>query len=223
MTIISLIIGLVVVLIGILIGQRLSDKREHQKAAEDLDKLQYLINADFSAINKINQRAIEYIPKFEKNIDGIVINLLKSSTAEHFQNHLNNLSLILIDFTYWDSIMSYGILFRLSGHDLKFITAVHTLISEMIPNQTKDFMTFTKSLSTLYFSNVFDSSKIPAIKLELEAYLCLMKNSHNSIQESITHLKNNVSWIDLNVEPIQEFKFGPPKMKVDHKGTYTIE
>ena len=44
-----------------------------------------------------------------------------------------------------------------------------------------------------------------------------MKRAHNSIQESITHVKNNIQWLDLTVEPIQEFKENGPQIKMTKK------
>ena len=50
--IIPSIIGVVAVLSGIWIGQHLSDRQEEKKKNEDMEKIRYFLNADFTLVQR---------------------------------------------------------------------------------------------------------------------------------------------------------------------------
>ena len=222
--IIPSVVGVLGILGGIWVGQHLSDRKEERKSKEELRKLQYLLNADFTLINRMNQQALENSPKLENFVDGITNIMPEIPNNEKFVEYFAGFRFAVHEFTYWDSIMAHGILIRLSEHDLRFITTAHKTISDTIRIQTEGFAKFGEGLYNLaYASNDIDVIKTIRIKIVLKAHLKSMKRAHDSIQDSITHVKNNIPWMDLTVEPIQEFKDSEPKMKIDSKGTYTFE
>ncbi len=222
--IIPSVVGVLGILGGIWVGQHLSDRKEKQKSKDEFTKLQNLLNADFTLINRMNQQALENIPKLENFVDGITNIMLEIPNAERFIEYFAGFRFAVYEFTYWDPIMAHGILIRLSEHDLRLITTSHKTISDTIKIQTEGFAKFGEGLYNLaYGSNDIDAIKTIRIKIVLKAHLNSMKRAHDSIQDSITHVKNNIPWIDLTVEPIQEFRESEPKIKIDSKGTYTFE
>jgi hypothetical protein len=218
------VVGIGGVLGGIWVGQHLSDRRENQKASEELRKLEYLLNADLTLINRMNLQALENIPILEKIVDDMINIIPEIPNNDKFVEYFAGFRFAVYDFTYWDSIMANGILIKLSEHDLRFITTVHKKVSDTIKIQTNGFAKFGEGLYNLAFaSNESEINKTNNIKTVLKAHLNSMKRAHNSIDESIIHIKNNISWVDLTIEPIQEFKEDGPKMIVDSKGTYSFE
>lgn len=222
--IIPSVVGVLGVLSGIWVGQYLSDRKEKQKSIDEITKLKNLLNADFTLINRMNQQALENIPKLENFVYEITNIMSEITNVEKFIKYFADFRFAVYEFTYWDPIMAHGILIRLSEHDLRFITTSHKTISDTIKIQTEGFVKFAENLHNLaYGSNDIDAIKTINIKIGLKAHLYSMKRSYDSIQDSITHVKNNIPWIDLTVEPIQELRENGPKMKIDDKGTYTFE
>jgi len=222
--IIPSVVGIMGILGGIWVGQHLSDRKESQKTAEELRKLRYLLNADFTLVNRMNLQAIKNIPKLRKTVNDITNIIPDISDNKKFVDYFAGFRFSVHEFTYWDSIISQGILFKLSEHDLRFITTSHKAISKTIKIQTDGFAQFGNGLFALTFgNNDADLIKTMKIKTVLIAHLDSMTRAHNSIQETITDVKNNISWIDLTVEPIQDYKTSEPKMKIDKKGSYTFE
>lgn len=222
--IITSVVGVLGILGGIWVGQHLSDRKEEQKSSEDLRKLRYLLNADFTLINRMNQQALKNIPKLENFVDGITNIMLEIPNDERFADYFIEFKFAVHEFTYWDSIMAQGILFKLSEHDLRLITTANKAIASTIKIQTNGFSQLGGELYDLaYVNNEDELVKIMKIKIILKAHMDAMIRGHNSIQEIITGVKNNVQWMDLTVEPIQDYKTSEPKRKIDSKGTYTFE
>jgi hypothetical protein len=222
--IIPSVVGVLGILGGIWVGQHLSDRKEKKKSNEDLKKLQYLLNADFTLINRMNEQSLEKILKLANTVRGFTNIMPEIPDNDKFVEFFASFRFGVHEFTYWDSIMAQGILFKLSEHDLRFITTANKAITNTIKIQSEGFAELAKGLFSLaYGNNNPEIIKTNQIKIILNAHLDSMKRGHNSIKETITDVKNNIQWIDLTVEPIQNYKTSEPKMKIDSKGTYTLE
>jgi len=222
--IIPSVVGILGILGGIWVGQHLSDRKENQKEKDELKKLQYLLNADFTLVNRMNEQSLENISKLENTVKGFTNIMPEIPDNDKFVEFFASFRFSVHEFTYWDSIMAQGILFKLSEHDLRFITTANKAISHTIKIQSEGFAELAKGLFNLaYGNNNSEMIKTNQIKIILNAHLDSMKRGNNSIKETITDIKNNIQWIDLSVEPIQNYKTSEPKMKIDSKGTYTLE
>ena len=217
------IAGVVGVLSGIWIGQHLSDRKEERQKADELEKIRYFLNADFSLV----QRTLTSMQKIHKKMYDVIV-----TKDQHDMGLLNRKGLeeLLVDlqiktvyFSYWDLLVTSGSLIKLEPNELRIIENSHHSIIEYRRIETKT----AKNLNDALIKNFVDKQSTRQAKKEFVKYKCKIYldgvfETYDYIQERLTFLKNNISWINLEINPITKVK-NEPKMKIDSKGTYTFE
>ena len=126
-------------------------------------------------------------------------------------------------FSYWDLLVTSGSLIKLNPDELRIIENTHRSIIEYRKIETESGQKLNNALlEKILDQNLSPQEKKNFVRARCELYFKELFETYDYIQNRLTVLKNNISWINLKTEPISELK-NEPKIKIDSKGTYTIE
>jgi len=214
--IIPSVIGVVGVFSGIWIGQHLSDRKEMRQKTEELEKIRYLINADFTLIKRQTDNGIT---KEKETLEQLVNQngiAYYASSLEIFSDHLHKFGFSVGGFTYWDSLTSSGNLIKIEPDELRIITTTHRLVTKIISQQQESFDRFMKDILYSMFENPTTiQQRIEIFKSKYQLYYKLAMKGYEILQKHMFNAKENISWINLNTEPILEFKHQQDNVKID--------
>ncbi|QLH07419.1 hypothetical protein [Nitrosopumilus ureiphilus] len=201
------VVGVVGVLSGIWIGQHLSDRKEERKENEVMEKMRYLLNADYTLINRM-------ITNYEKSLkewnDVIAKN---DQIATLYVSDLNNMRDLIVAmgvklgyFTYWDTITSSGNLMKLKPDELRIVNATHNSVSQIRNMQDESFRVFSNDVLTQIFQNTNMNQRISILRQKISLYITNSLEACRIIKEHMINVKQNISWVDLKTEPILAYK-----------------
>ena len=104
--IIPSIVGVVGILSGIWIGQHLSDRKEERQKTEELEKIRYFLNADFSLVQRTLTKMVKVHTKMHDNI--VIKNQhdLYMSDRKTLEKLLVDLQIKTGYFSYWELLVT---------------------------------------------------------------------------------------------------------------------
>ena len=205
--IINTIIPFMTLILGLYVGQKITSYNEKRKEKKELTKIKYLLDADYTLINR-NVKDLK-----ENQNDGYkalindfkIVGLLNN--LKMFQDYGHYFNFNVQGFTYWNSLMSSGKLIKLEPDELRIITLSHDSIMRIIAQQKELFNRFLyESINELFTTPLDMKSKINIFKPKYDTYHRLMINAYDIIKKNVDGVKKNISWIELQSEPIITFK-----------------
>jgi|APSaa5957512535_1039671.scaffolds.fasta_scaffold34494_3 hypothetical protein len=220
--IIPSIVGIIGILSGIWIGQHLSDRKEEKQKADEIEKIRYFLNADFSLV----QRTLKKMKMDHIQMQDTIITKNQSDvymlTRKTLEKLLTNLRIKTGYFSYWDLLVTSGSLIKLEPDELRIVESTHHSISEYRRIETQSSDSLNDQLIKIFLEkSLTTQDKKEIIKGKCELYFQGLFQTYEYIQERLDVLKNNIPWINLETEPI--IAKNKPKMKIDSKGTYSFE
>lgn len=192
---------------GIFIGYYLTIGNEKRKNDEMLKKIKYLINADFTLAN----RTVQYA---KSNCESMIQAFINGQSALHYTSSLDLMKEVIVGlsfrvglFTYWDTIMASGSLISLNPDELRFITTTHTSITKIRNQSEESHQKFSFDiLNRLFAQQLSNQQRAQILKQQLQIHFPNLLEACNIIQNHLKLLSENVPWIDLQAEPIQELR-----------------
>mgnify|MGYP003965111595 FL=1 len=220
--IIPSIVGIIGILSGIWIGQHLSDRKEEKQKADEIEKIRYFLNADFSLV----QRTLKKMKMDHIQMQDTIITKNQSDvymlTRKTLEKLLTNLRIKTGYFSYWDLLVTSGSLIKLEPDELRIVESTHHSISEYRRIETQSSDSLNDQLIKIFLEkSLTTQDKKEIIKGKCELYFQGLFQTYEYIQERLDVLKNNIPWINLETEP--SIAKNKPKMKIDSKGTYSFE
>ena len=220
--IIPSVVGVGGVLSGIWIGQHLSDRKEERQKKDELEKIRYFLNADFSLVQRTLTHMIETHTKLRDNIITKNQSDLYMKTRKTLEKLLVDLQIKTGYFSYWDLLVTSGSLIKLNPDELRIVENTHRSITEYRRIETEEVQRLNDELIKIFLEQSLTlQDKKEIIKGKCDLYFQGVFQTYKYMQERLRFLKNNIPWINLKTEPITPKN--EPKMKIDSKGTYTIE
>ena len=201
------IIPFMTLILGLYVGQKITSYNEQRKEKKELTKIKYLLDADYTLINRnVKDLKENQNDGYEALInENIVYGLLNN--RKMFQDYGHHFNFNVQGFTYWNSLMSSGKLIKLEPDELRIITVSHDSIMRIITQQQESFQIFLyECINELFATSLDMESKINIFKPKYDIYYKLMIRAYDIIEKNVDGVKKNISWIELQSEPIISLK-----------------
>ena len=211
------------VFVGIWIGSRLSDRKENTLKKEELKKIRYLLNADFSLIQRTLRNGKDVHTKW---YNSIVVN---NESYFYLSDEKSLMDLFVSTtiktglFTYWNALTSSGSFIKLEADELRIINVSHDNITKSRNMQLEQMDDMRNEILKTVVKDLSTQEKSRIAQNHYKLYFKSLFETYHAIQNQLDILKNNIDWINLETEPIEKFRNNAPNMKVDSKGTYWTE
>jgi len=192
---------------GLFAGHYLTIWNEKHKDKEMLGKIHYLLNADFTLINRLVTRGQEEHREWYNALMDDNGALYYSSDLNVARDAVTALGMKIGNFTYWDSIMSSGGFIRLEPDELRIISTAHRVITTIKVQQDDTFQRFSLDL----LKRLFEQPKTPQervqiMKAQCKLHFMVLFQAYGIIEKHVKLVQSNIGWIDMKAEPIVELK-----------------
>jgi len=189
---------------GIWVGKYLYEQKEEKQRKVELKKIHFLINSDYSVFNRILKTQVPLHKKLHNNIvNGIGVHDY-CNDHEKLVQLLVALTMKLGSFTYWNTLISSGLLIRLDPDELGIIQVTHDGIEELVSNaknmSDKLNLDLPRRLARLGLS---EQEKERILKDVCKTHFDGLFKSYDVIQNMVNLANKNIKWIDLKAVPIQ--------------------